>query len=168
VEGDGADGHLRRRNWRAQLARVQEGCASAARRDEYSSGVNQRSQRQGLGRGSKLERDDSEPNGVFLIRAKVRNLIHRLSVEYPLGRAPRIHGDLLELGDDVAMATIGKSMAKRPELRSSIPDYHGWRTHPGPGNNAPEPRTVRNRTEDTEASVPALGGSPHRYWHDAA
>jgi hypothetical protein len=47
------------------------------------------------------------------ISVEVRNLIRRMSVENPLWRAPRIHGELLKLGIEVAQSTVAKYMAKR-------------------------------------------------------
>ena len=40
-------------------------------------------------------------------------MIRRMSVENPLWGAPRIHGELLKLGIDVAESTVAKYMAKR-------------------------------------------------------
>ena len=50
-------------------------------------------------------------------------MIHRLSAENPPWGAPRIHGEMLKLGHDVAEATVGKYMALRPGPRSQ-----SWRT----------------------------------------
>ncbi len=47
----------------------------------------------------------------------------QVSVENPLWGAPRIHGELLKLGYDVAETTVGKHMAKRPS-----PPSQSWRT----------------------------------------
>jgi transposase InsO family protein len=44
---------------------------------------------------------------------EVRSLIWRMSVENPLWGAPRIHGELLKLGIEVAQSTVAKYMAKR-------------------------------------------------------
>ena len=43
---------------------------------------------------------------------EVRSLIRRMSVESPLWGAPRIHGELLKLGIEVAQSTVAKYMAK--------------------------------------------------------
>jgi len=43
----------------------------------------------------------------------VRSLIRRMSVENPLWGAPRIHGELLKLGVEIAQSTVAKYMAKR-------------------------------------------------------
>lgn len=61
--------------------------------------------------------------GRPIVEAEVRALIRRLSIENPLWGAPRIHGELLKLGYDVAEATVGKYMAKRPG-----PPSQSWRT----------------------------------------
>ena len=61
--------------------------------------------------------------GRPIVEAEVRALIRRLSVENPLWGAPHIHGELLKLGYDVAEATVGKYMAKRPG-----PPSQSWRT----------------------------------------
>ena len=44
---------------------------------------------------------------------EVRSLIRRMSVENPLWGAPRVHGELLKLGIEVAQSTVAKYMAKR-------------------------------------------------------
>jgi hypothetical protein len=46
-----------------------------------------------------------------------------MSMENPLWGAPRIHGELLKLGFDVAQSSVAKYMVKRPGLPSQ-----GWRT----------------------------------------
>ena len=47
------------------------------------------------------------------IRKEVRDLIRRISIENPLWGAPRIHGELLKLGIDVAQSTVSIYMAPR-------------------------------------------------------
>ena len=44
---------------------------------------------------------------------EVRSLIRRMSLENPLWGAPRIHGELLKLGIEVAQSTVAKYMTKR-------------------------------------------------------
>ena len=44
---------------------------------------------------------------------EVRSLVRRMSTENPLWGAPRIQGELLRLGIEVAQSTVAKSMAKR-------------------------------------------------------
>jgi transposase InsO family protein len=57
------------------------------------------------------------------IDTELRVLIRRISVENPLWDAPRIHGELLKLGFEVAQSSVAKYMVKRWE-----PPNQGWRT----------------------------------------
>jgi hypothetical protein len=56
-------------------------------------------------------------------RAGFRSLIRRMSIENPLWGAPRIHGELLKLGFELAQSTVAKYMAQR-----CGPPTQGWRT----------------------------------------
>jgi hypothetical protein len=47
------------------------------------------------------------------VPVEVRNLIRRMNAENPLWGAPRIHGELLKLGIEVAQSTVAKYMTKR-------------------------------------------------------
>jgi hypothetical protein len=47
------------------------------------------------------------------IDPEVRVLIQRMSMENPLWGAPRVHGELLKLGFDVAQSSVAKYMVKR-------------------------------------------------------
>jgi hypothetical protein len=47
------------------------------------------------------------------IEADLRALIRRMSVDNPLWGAPRIHGELLKLGFEVAQSSVAKYMVKR-------------------------------------------------------
>jgi hypothetical protein len=47
------------------------------------------------------------------IHTELRPLIRRMSVENPLWGAPRIHGELLKLGFEVAQSSVTKYMVKR-------------------------------------------------------
>jgi hypothetical protein len=47
------------------------------------------------------------------VPAEVRSLIRRISGENPLWGAPRIHGELLKVGIEVAQSKVAKYMAKR-------------------------------------------------------
>ena len=47
------------------------------------------------------------------VEIELRVLIRQMSVENPLWGAPRIHGELLKLGFQVAQSTVAKYMAKR-------------------------------------------------------
>jgi transposase InsO family protein len=57
------------------------------------------------------------------IERELRLLIRRMSVENPLWGAPRIHGELLKLGFEVAQSSVAKYMVKRRG-----PPSQGWRT----------------------------------------
>src|SRR6267154_143592 len=57
------------------------------------------------------------------IETKPRALIRRMSMENPLWGAPRIHGELLKLGFEVAQSSVAKYMVKRRG-----PPSQGWRT----------------------------------------
>jgi transposase InsO family protein len=57
------------------------------------------------------------------IEIELRVLIRRMSVENPLWGAPRIHGELLKLGFEVAQSSVAKYMVKRQG-----PPSQGWRT----------------------------------------
>jgi len=58
-----------------------------------------------------------------MIEADLRALIRRMSVENPLWGAPRIHGELLKLGFEVAQSSVAKYM-----VRQHRPPSQGWRT----------------------------------------
>jgi hypothetical protein len=57
------------------------------------------------------------------IDSDLRALIQKISLENPLWGAPRIHGELLKLGFEVAQSSVAKYMAKRGR-----PPSQGWRT----------------------------------------
>jgi hypothetical protein len=57
------------------------------------------------------------------IDADLRALIRRMSVDNPLWGAPRIHGELLKLGFEVAQSSVAKYMVKRAGTPSQ-----GWPT----------------------------------------
>ena len=57
------------------------------------------------------------------IETDLRALIRRMSVENPLWGAPRIHGELLKLGFEVAQSSVARYMVKR-----CGPPRQGWRT----------------------------------------
>ncbi len=65
------------------------------------------------------------------IDTELRALIRRMSVENPLWGAPRIHGELLKLGFEVAQSSVAKYMVKRRG-----PTSQGWQTFLH--NHAPE------------------------------
>jgi hypothetical protein len=57
------------------------------------------------------------------IETELRAVIRRKSVENPFWGAPRIHGELLKLGFEVAQSSVAKYMVKR-----RAPPSQGWRT----------------------------------------
>ena len=59
------------------------------------------------------------------IEAALRALIRRMSIENPLWGAPRIHGELLKLGFEVAQSSVARYMVKRrgPPARVGEPSY---------------------------------------------
>ncbi len=56
------------------------------------------------------------------IDAALRTLIRQMSIENPLWGAPRIHGELLKLGFELAQSTVAKYMVER-----CGPPSQGWR-----------------------------------------
>jgi transposase InsO family protein len=65
------------------------------------------------------------------IETELRALIRRMGVENPLWGAPRIHGELLKLGFEVAQSSVAKYMVKRRG-----PPSQEWRTFLS--NHAPD------------------------------
>jgi transposase InsO family protein len=61
--------------------------------------------------------------GRTQIETDLRALIRQMSMENPLWGAPRIHGELLKLGFEVAQSSVAKYMVKRRG-----PPTQGWRT----------------------------------------
>jgi transposase InsO family protein len=57
------------------------------------------------------------------IETELRALIRLMSMENPFWGAPRIHGELLKLGFEVAQSSVAKYMVKRQG-----PPSQGWRT----------------------------------------
>jgi hypothetical protein len=80
------------------------------------------------------------------IETELRALIRRMSVENPLWGAPRIHGELLKLGFEVAQSSVAKYMVKRWG-----PPSQGWLTF------------LRNHAPDITAMdlfvVPTIGSA---------
>ena len=63
------------------------------------------------------------PGGRPGIDQELRDLVRCMCEENPLWGAPRIHGELLKLGFDVAQSTVSKYM-----LRRRGPPSQGWKT----------------------------------------
>jgi hypothetical protein len=57
------------------------------------------------------------------IDAELQALIRKMSIDNPLWGAPRIHGELIKLGFEVAQSSVAKYMVRRRE-----PPNQGWRT----------------------------------------
>jgi len=57
------------------------------------------------------------------IERELRDLIRRMNTENPLWGAPRIHGELLKLGFEVAESTVSRYMVRRRG-----PPSKNWRT----------------------------------------
>jgi hypothetical protein len=78
------------------------------------------------------------------VETELRALIRRMSIENPLWGAPRIHGELLKLGFEVAQSSVAKYLVKR-----RVPPSQGWRTF------------LRNHAQDIAAMdlfvVPTIG-----------
>jgi hypothetical protein len=63
------------------------------------------------------------PGGRPRVDQELRDLVRRMCKENPLWGAPRIHGELLKLGFDVAQSTVSKYI-----LRRRGPPSQGWKT----------------------------------------
>ena len=63
------------------------------------------------------------PVGRPKVSAELRRLIREMSGANPLWGAPRIHGELLKLGFEVAQSTVARYMCRRWR-----PPSQGWRT----------------------------------------
>jgi hypothetical protein len=78
-------------------------------------------------------------------------LIRQMSTENQLWGAPRIHGELLKLGFEVAQSSVAKYMVKRRG-----PPSQGWRTFLR--NHAPEPQaSVRQPSRGTISRPKTFG-----------
>jgi hypothetical protein len=63
------------------------------------------------------------PGGRPKVDQELRDMIRQMCRENPLWGAPRIHGELLKLGFEIAQATVSKYM-----VRGSRPSSQGWKT----------------------------------------
>ena len=61
--------------------------------------------------------------GRPLVNQELRSLIQRMAKENPLWGAPRIHGELLKLGFEVAQSTVSKYLRRYPRPRGQT-----WKT----------------------------------------
>jgi hypothetical protein len=80
----------------------------------------------------------SRPRGGRPAERELRALVRLMSMENPFWGAPRIHGELLKLGFEVAQSSVAKYMAKPRGPRSQ-----GWRTFLH--NHAPRQGCRRHR-----------------------
>src|SRR5216684_1345168 len=90
------------------------------------------------------------------IKTELRALIRRMSVENPLWGAPRIHGELLKLGFELAQSSVAKYMVKRRAVQ------------PGMANLLAQPRARHCRDGSVRCSDdqlrPALCLRPRPAW----
>src|SRR6266481_3119379 len=90
------------------------------------------------------------------IDTELRVLIQRMSVENPLWGAPRLHGELLKLGFEVAQSSVAKYMVKRRAVQ------------PGMANLLAQPRARHCRDGSVRCSDdqlrPALCLRPRPAW----
>ena len=86
------------------------------------------------------------------IETELRVLIRRMSVENPLWGAPRIHGELLKLGFEVAQSSVAKYMVKR---RGPVPVVNQIRTYWW----CSPPRTGRQRMVPASLTARETGAS---------
>src|SRR5216684_5034150 len=63
------------------------------------------------------------PPGRPTVSADIRSLVRRISRENPLWGAPRVHGELLKLGIEIAQSTVAKYIVRRRG-----PPSQGWKT----------------------------------------
>ena len=92
------------------------------------------------------------------IEADLRALIRRMSIENQLWGAPRIHGELLKLGFEVAQSSVAKYMVKRHG-----PPSQGWRTflrNHAPDRTAPDADEQRSISLTPETRVQFPYGAP--------
>ena len=92
------------------------------------------------------------PGGRPQIDADLRVLIRQMSTDNPLLGAPRIHGELLKLGFEVAQSSVAKYMIKR-----SGPPSQGWRTFLS--NHAPHIAAMDLFVVPTLASICSMSSS---------
>ena len=94
----------------------------------------------------------------------------------PLWGAPRIHGELLKLGIDVADRTVSRLMPKHVLserhlhriLTGYFAYYHRARTHLSLEKDAPDGRPVERPEVGKLVEIAEVGGLHHRYVRRAA
>jgi hypothetical protein len=81
------------------------------------------------------------------VPADIRDLIRTISRDNPLWGAPRIHGELLKLGIDIAQSTVAKYMSRR----------HGPRSPSGsPGRSPKHSHGMKHRATSSETATPRM------------
>ncbi len=104
------------------------------------------------------------------INREIRDLIRRMSKENPLWGAPRIHGELLILGIEVAQTTVARYMTRRSGTtlagledipaksrrwdrvyRSFGGSYHLLQAALRPGNSSPRPKATCENQRDEQS-----------------
>ncbi len=120
------------------------------------------------------------------VPADVRSLIRTMSQDNPLWGAPRIHGELLNLGIAVGDTSVSKYRVRhhpprvpgprhRVRRRELVPSpakfrgyYHRSRTHLGWEKDSPVPRPIQPADMGRVIAMPEVGGLHHRYERRAA
>jgi hypothetical protein len=85
---------------------------------------------------------------------EIRRLIREMSLANPLWGAPRIHGEMLKLGIEVAQSTVAKYMVKRRPGSSQT-----WKTFL---RNHAEARLDRQCLDPRRPTPSATGGRSFR------
>ncbi len=91
------------------------------------------------------------PVGRPPVSAEIRALVARMAAANPLWGAPRIHGELLKLGIDVAERTVSRLMPKR-----RTPPSQTWRAFLTNHVRPPAASTISARHAPHCSSLPTL------------
>src|SRR5436309_3264706 len=115
------------------------------------------------------------------VNAQIKALVTQMAAANPLWGAPRIHGELLKLGIDVAERRIGSIRREcldhvlvlgerhlRRTLARYFAYYHRVRTHLSLDKDAPDRRPIEPPEFGTVIQIPEVGGLHHRYVRQAA
>src|SRR5271155_2403286 len=70
-------------------------------------------------------RSRTQRSGRPGVNHEIRDLIRQMSVANPLWGAPRIHGEMLKLGIEVSLATVGRHMDRRHDPLCSAKLFGG-------------------------------------------
>ena len=102
------------------------------------------------------------------INAEIAALVRAMAVTNPLWGAPRIHGELMKLGVEVAERTVSRLIPKRRTppsqtwLTAYFAYYHRARTHLSLEKDAPDVRPVERPDAGRVVALPEVGGLHHR------